>query len=435
MFYTPGFTNQNMSDFSPEHEFSPENQAIQVMPGFSYLLSRDDFFPPQENAQPKELWINVVGKAFCQIIPLKRKNNGLLDFIIRFPDGTEYILINGFSFHSQDDSKFAVHTEVQGIRITVPADGKEIEYCVVDQSSKSISPESHVIYQQTPCGKDGVLEGAIDDCPVYLASHGALGPYRYSVNEDSGGFNPETKMIIVADGVGGYLQSQFAANLAVKSLLEFVGKDIHSAVNYAHARLGELNTLLGNYNAAPDATLAGVQLDGNKMNSVILGDARVYVIRNGKIVFRTRERSVIAEKLAVEIFKKPLISLSLQELEELDHHIQSSQDEGVNSITTALGRQAYYYPDFYSFNLEEDDYVVLLTDGAILPDEVLIQAIGNHSVSDGVENAVAYVKRRNVNGGYQTSYEGINFKHRAHYDNATIAVYRHRKNNQAASPV
>lgn len=105
---------------------------------------------------------------------------------------------------------------------------------------------------------------------------------------------------VLADGLGGHKAGQTAARIAVETLLRCLRTAADGAVAHAIIRgLGEANDLI-KHRAAADPELDGMKTTcsvavilGSSAYLVSVGDSRVYLFRQGNLVFRSRDDSVV----------------------------------------------------------------------------------------------------------------------------------------------
>ncbi len=107
-------------------------------------------------------------------------------------------------------------------------------------------------------------------------------------------------LLIVIDGMGGHADGSRAADTALKSLLDSFQQTpqplfdplgfLHLSLSRAHdevARLGSTQSL----DSRPRATIALSLVQGGAAYWAHVGDSRIYHVRQGKVVQRTRDHS------------------------------------------------------------------------------------------------------------------------------------------------
>lgn len=214
-------------------------------------------------------------------------------------------------------------------------------------------------------------------------------------NEDSYFILPKEKVYIVADGLGGYLAGQQASGLAVSTIAEyFKNKDISdngkteikehlvSAVEFANLRiLQKAKESIDMRGMA--TTVVMLHINGNIGYFANAGDSRAYILRNRELVQITEDHSYVSELVK---------SGSLSEEEARNHSER-------HKITKALGVDLMVKPDIYNINIEEDDIILLCSDG--LYGEVSKEEITDILSEDKEMSKIAekLVDTANKNGG------------------------------------
>ena len=124
-----------------------------------------------------------------------------------------------------------------------------------------------------------------------------------SVNQDSGYL--DSRMVMIADGVGGGPAGEIASRLIVRSLVKLLNENVN-----ALSTTSELRCLLATANGYiadhielnPDhrgmaTTLSAIIPLGNQMAIVHIGDSRIYLLRHSRLFQITRHDSVVQDLL------------------------------------------------------------------------------------------------------------------------------------------
>ncbi|MBP5616341.1 MAG: serine/threonine-protein phosphatase [Elusimicrobiaceae bacterium] len=186
-------------------------------------------------------------------------------------------------------------------------------------------------------------------------------------NEDNVLISSDLSLGVVADGMGGHSAGEIASNIAVSVLAETVRKINTGALKIPDNFLPKLSLserkilLAANlanaaiYSTAQSAdtyrmmgtTLTGVLLEDNLATAVHVGDSRLYLLRNDKIIQITTDHS-----LAMEHIRRGLLTKA-----EADHSkIQ-------NILTRAMGIKKNIEIDLLKVPVHERDILLLCSDG------------------------------------------------------------------------
>ena len=169
--------------------------------------------------------------------------------------------------------------------------------------------------------------------------------------------NSNQEIFMVCDGVGGNERGEVASNLACESIntyiSTFVDKDptkevIEKAVMYAEACFDSY------VNEHPEAkgmatTLAMTYITSNGILLAHMGDTRIYYLRNGEILYRSDDHSLV----------NMLLKLGKITKEELSTHPKK------NVITRDIqGSDNHNEPEVVLWDdVKPDDYILMCTDG------------------------------------------------------------------------
>ena len=206
------------------------------------------------------------------------------------------------------------------------------------------------------------------------------------INEDRMGYcyTRESGLFVLADGMGGHPQGEVAAQLALETITALYQKEASPVVQHpaqflssvllaAHYRIIRYANQQG-MRDTPRSTLVAAILQNNSATWVHCGDSRLYIVRNGKLLLRTRDHSCTERERAVLIKSEPA---------------------NRNVLFTCLGSPTKPVFDIAGpFPLIEGDKLLLCSDGlwgSLSDAEIAQQLAGNSiakAVSELVENAL-----------------------------------------------
>ena len=206
-------------------------------------------------------------------------------------------------------------------------------------------------------------------------------------NEDRMGYcyTRESGLFVLADGMGGHPEGEVAAQLAlqvisalyqkearpiIKGTTEFLSLALlaahHQIIRYASEK-GMLDT--------PRTTVVAAILQGTGVTWVHCGDSRLYVLRDGELLTRTRDHSY---------------------LEQQNAGIIKVSTANRNILFTCLGSPAKPVFDIAGpLTLQEGDKLMLCSDGlwGSLTDAEIVRHMALKSVSDAVPEMVEHALR------------------------------------------
>ncbi|WP_125704431.1 Stp1/IreP family PP2C-type Ser/Thr phosphatase [Lacticaseibacillus daqingensis] len=166
-----------------------------------------------------------------------------------------------------------------------------------------------------------------------------------------------TTLAIVADGMGGHLGGDVAAEMAVSHIGYAFEKtettDVETIVRWLIFELQEENTvILEKAQQYADlsgmgTTLVAVIISGNRFVVANIGDSRGYLYRNQHLIQITEDHSLVNELVKTG-------ELTPEEAEKFPQR---------NVITRSLGVSSDVDADVTIYDMEYDDYLLLCSDG------------------------------------------------------------------------
>jgi len=224
-------------------------------------------------------------------------------------------------------------------------------------------------------------------------------------NEDSVLTNPEQKLFVVADGMGGHAAGEVASKLAVEAINEFVcltsgdqeitwpfglednisydGNRLKTAIRYANRKVLEATKDRKDCEGMA-TTVAAVLLDGDVANVAHVGDSRIYRYRDAELSQLTSDHSWVNEQI-----QSGVISAD----QARTHPLR-------NVVTRALGGKADLQVDLTPSPMLPGDVLLLCSDGltTMVPDEE-IRSLIESAAGDVEKLARDLVEEANARGG------------------------------------
>ncbi len=224
-------------------------------------------------------------------------------------------------------------------------------------------------------------------------------------NEDNLVANPDQRLFVVADGMGGHAAGEVASKVAVEAINEFIqltsgdeeitwpfgldetisydGNRLKTAIRFANRKVLEATKEKTEYEGMA-TTVAAVLVDGSTANLAHVGDSRIYLYRGGELTQLTSDHSWVNEQL-----QSGIISAE----QARSHPLR-------NVVTRALGGRADLQVDIGSHAVESGDLLLVCSDGltTMVPDEHIARLL-HDAQGDADKAAEALVAEANARGG------------------------------------
>lgn len=196
-------------------------------------------------------------------------------------------------------------------------------------------------------------------------------------------------LFIVADGMGGHAAGEVASEIAVDAVTNVYYQDDSddAATSLLHA-IKRANALI-HQRAAENMLRSGMGttciaavLRGNMAYIANVGDSRAYIVRGGQVRQISQDHSWVAEQVRAGLLTE----------EQARSHAQR------NVITRCLGTQADVDIDVFPEPLEENDALVLCSDGlsGYISDEAILKTVEQAGPQESVYHLI---EQANENGG------------------------------------
>jgi len=225
---------------------------------------------------------------------------------------------------------------------------------------------------------------------IHQASH--IGNRKYNQDRAAYAYSSDALLLVLADGMGGHLHGEAAAELIIGTFTESFGRDaqpgiadptgfIRDSMRHAHERIMRFphdKTLGG----IPGSTCVAALIQDGKMYWGHAGDSRLYMLRNGAIFVKTRDHSMVQQ----------WVDWGMISAEEARIHPQRNQ------ITNCLGgtENTFYMESGEPVDLQSGDVLLLGSDGLWGPfiDDELIEAFAAKPVSEVLDNLIVRAMER-----------------------------------------
>jgi protein phosphatase len=224
-------------------------------------------------------------------------------------------------------------------------------------------------------------------------------------NEDALFLNPDQRLYVVADGMGGHAAGEVASRVAVDAINEFVtltggnqeitwpfglddtisyeGNRLKTAIRHANRRVLEATRDSAEYEGMA-TTVAAVLVDGDTANLAHVGDSRIYLWSGGAFSQLTSDHSWVNEQIQSGVISPE---------QARNHPLR-------NVVTRALGGRSDLLVDIQSRRMGPGDVLLLCSDGltTMIADEDIARILGEAG-GDVARAATSLVEQANDRGG------------------------------------
>src|ERR1700730_1722699 len=211
----------------------------------------------------------------------------------------------------------------------------------------------------------------------------------YVIPKDSQVMAKKGALFIVADGMGGHAAGEVASEIAVDTISNMYYQDDSEEVATSLLRAIKRANALIHQRAAENMLRSGMGttcvaavLRGNMAYIANVGDSRAYIVRGGQVKQVSQDHSWVAEQVRAGFLTE----------DQARTHAQR------NLITLCLGTQADVEIDVFPEPIEENDALVLCTDGlsGLVTDDEIRRIVDQSGPQESVYHLV---ERANENGG------------------------------------
>jgi protein phosphatase len=186
----------------------------------------------------------------------------------------------------------------------------------------------------------------------------------------------------IADGMGGYAHGGVASALALETFFEtFYSVNANGAHPRQKLRIGMENANLSVYQAAQrmgagnmGTTITVVNIVGRELYIGHVGDSRAYLIRDKKSTCLTNDHTRVGELVRVGILSP----------EKIRTHAQRSV------LDKCLGISLFIQPDIFKVPVQNNDMLILCTDGvwSVIEDDEFAQFANRIKEPDKLSNEI-----------------------------------------------
>jgi PPM family protein phosphatase len=210
-------------------------------------------------------------------------------------------------------------------------------------------------------------------------------------NEDQYVANPQKRIFLVADGMGGHAAGEVASKMAASRIEEILSQSesfsdpeslLQKAVQNANLQVYKAQLHNPEYRGM-GSTLTILTFQDNRYYIAHVGDSRTYLLRNGNLTQLTRDHSLVWQ-----LYEDHLITK-----EELSRHPRK------NLITRSIGTHPQIEAETQSDRVFENDMFLICSDGLtdVLSDQQIQNFLNSGKTSHEISEML--VEAANAGGG------------------------------------
>ena len=201
------------------------------------------------------------------------------------------------------------------------------------------------------------------------------GPRQYNQDRLAYSYSKDALLLVLADGMGGHRNGEIAAQLAVKTLTDAFQRlavpTLGSPAKFLIENIQQVHDMIENvtqeegFIESPRTTIVAAIIQRGYLYCAHVGDSRLYHFRNGHLLFRTEDHSVVQS-----LYKKGMISKA-----EMATHPYK------NKIYNCIGGENQPQIDLSDrHELLDGDTILLCTDGVwgVIDDQQIKEIIQNN---------------------------------------------------------
>lgn len=184
------------------------------------------------------------------------------------------------------------------------------------------------------------------------------GPRQYNQDRLAYSYSKDALLLVLADGMGGHRHGEVAAQLAVKTLTDAFQRLavplLNSPAKFLTDHIQQVHDMIENVTQrddlieSPRTTIVAAVIQRGYLYCAHVGDSRLYHFRDGHLLFRTEDHSIVQS-----LYKKGMISK-----EEMATHPYK------NKIYNCVGGEVPPQIDLANrIELVDGDMILLCTDG------------------------------------------------------------------------
>lgn len=207
------------------------------------------------------------------------------------------------------------------------------------------------------------------------------GPREYNQDRLAYSYSKDALLLVVADGMGGHRHSEIAAQLAISTMTEAFQRlavpTLSSPAKFLIDHIQQIHDMIDQLTQeremleAPRTTIVAAIVQRGMLYCAHVGDSRLYHFRDGHLLYRTEDHSVVQS-----LYSKGIINKDEMSTHPYRHKVYSCLGGDIPPKIDLSDRQ----------ELAEGDTILLCTDGVwgAVADEQIKYILSGVSIKDNI---------------------------------------------------
>ncbi len=230
------------------------------------------------------------------------------------------------------------------------------------------------------------------------------GPRQYNQDRLAYSYSKDALLLVVADGMGGHRHGEIAAQLAVTTMTDAFQRlavpMLSSPAKFLIDHMQQIHDMIDQLTQerelveAPRTTIVAAVVQRGVLYCAHVGDSRLYHFRDGHLLYRTEDHSIVQS-----LYTKGIINKDDMSTHPYRHKVYSCLGGDVPPKIDLSDRQ----------ELAEGDTILLCTDGVwgAVADEQIKRILNSPSITDGVTTLLDIAENTSQEQGDNMSAIGL----------------------------
>jgi len=244
-----------------------------------------------------------------------------------------------------------------------------------------------------------------------IFQHSRQGPRPYNQDRLAYSYSKDAMLMVIADGMGGHRHGEMAAHLAVTTMTEAFQRmalpTLPSPAKFLIEHIQQIHDMIDQFTQdhemleAPRTTIVAAIVQRGMLYCAHVGDSRLYHFRDGHLLYRTEDHSIVQS-----LYNKGIITKDEMPTHPYRHKIYSCLGGDVAPKIELADRQ----------ELIEGDTVLLCTDGVwgAVNDEQIKHVLLGPSISENITELLNLAESLSQEQGDNMSAIGLQWGDKLH---------------------